>query len=699
MLTPVVKVDETKCTNCHECIAVCPVKYCMDGSGDTISINHDLCIGCGSCIAACTHEARSWLDDSERFFSALKSRERIVAVAAPAVIASYPDSYLRLNGYLKSIGVAAVFDVSFGAELTVKSYLEYAKNAKPKMIIAQPCPAIVTYVQLYKPELLPHLAPADSPMLHTMKMIREYFPIYRDHKIAVLSPCIAKRREFDETGLGDYHGPLSSLAQHLKTESVNLARFPEAPFENPEPERAVLFSMPGGLLATVEREAPALVGRTRKIEGPDLIYPYLDSLPESLSKNVNPFLVDCLNCEYGCNAGPGTSNKGVSPDVLESPIKARKESLTRAYAKKSRLFPHARLRKTIARYWKEGLYARSYEDLSGSVRLKRPSEKEARKIHELMGKFELEDFYNCTSCGYRSCDGMTIAIFNGLNKPENCHHYLMKCMEEEQDSMKRFDRNLHSEISETRSRIDKMHDLIDQLNEETRSQAAALEQSSAAITQVIASINSASTASSRKRSTIDILLANVKKGRGSMDETLRAIGAITKSIDAISETIEIIDGVAKNTNLLSMNAAIEAAHAGDAGRGFSVVAEEIRKLSETTQENSYSISKALSRMIDDIASTSRLSTETDGLIKQINEDIGGVADNMTELISMMSEMASGSGQITTALSELSAISESVKDTYREMSDMIGMVTGSMEKIEKDSSENLAITRASARTGN
>jgi len=167
----------------------------------------------------------------------------------------------------------------------------------------------------------------------------------------------------------------------------------------------------------------------------------------------------------------------------------------------------------------------------------------------------------------------------------------------------------------------------------------------------------------------------------------------------MSETIDIIDRVANNSNLPCMNSGIEAAHAGDAGRGFSVVAEEIRKLSETTQENSYSISKALSRMIDDIASTSRLSTETDGLIKQINEDIGGVADNMTELISMMSEMASGSGQITTALSELSAISESVKDTYREMSDMIGMVTGSMEKIEKDSSENLAITRASARTGN
>jgi iron only hydrogenase large subunit-like protein len=58
------------------------------------------------------------------------------------------------------------FDVSFGAELTVKSCLEYMKAENPSTVIAQPCPAIVTYIELYQRELLPYLAPADSPMLH-----------------------------------------------------------------------------------------------------------------------------------------------------------------------------------------------------------------------------------------------------------------------------------------------------------------------------------------------------------------------------------------------------------------------------------------------------------------------------------------------------------------------------------------------------
>ena len=67
-LTPVISVIKEKCVNCHRCISVCPVKFCNDGSGDFVSINHDLCIGCGKCIASCEQGARVGLDGFERFF-------------------------------------------------------------------------------------------------------------------------------------------------------------------------------------------------------------------------------------------------------------------------------------------------------------------------------------------------------------------------------------------------------------------------------------------------------------------------------------------------------------------------------------------------------------------------------------------------------------------------------------------------------
>jgi fatty acid desaturase len=79
-LTPVISVIEDKCINCHSCIAACPIKFCNDGSGDHVKVNHDTCIGCGACIVACTHEARVGVDDTEKFFEGLRRRERIVTV-------------------------------------------------------------------------------------------------------------------------------------------------------------------------------------------------------------------------------------------------------------------------------------------------------------------------------------------------------------------------------------------------------------------------------------------------------------------------------------------------------------------------------------------------------------------------------------------------------------------------------------------
>lgn len=103
---------------------------------------------------------------------------------------------LELNGWLKSIGVKAVFDVAFGGELTSKSYVEHIKKNDPDLVISQPCPAIVSWIELYKPELIKYLAPADSPMAHTFSLIKNFYPEYKDCKLAAISPCFRNRGEF-----------------------------------------------------------------------------------------------------------------------------------------------------------------------------------------------------------------------------------------------------------------------------------------------------------------------------------------------------------------------------------------------------------------------------------------------------------------------------------------------------------------------
>ena len=92
-LAPVVEIVEEKCINCYACIFACPVKYCMNGSGKVITINHDLCIGCGHCIAICKHDARVPVDDTDQFFTDLKKQgTKMVAIVAPAIASVFPGN-------------------------------------------------------------------------------------------------------------------------------------------------------------------------------------------------------------------------------------------------------------------------------------------------------------------------------------------------------------------------------------------------------------------------------------------------------------------------------------------------------------------------------------------------------------------------------------------------------------------------------
>ncbi|MBN1118013.1 MAG: 4Fe-4S binding protein [Bacteroidales bacterium] len=432
-LSRILTIDEDKCVNCHQCIAVCSTKFANNGSGDSVFINDDLCIGCGECIKACTHNARIPIDDFEQAMESLKKKENIVAIVAPAAASNFPGKYLQLNGWLKSIGVKAVFDVSFGAELTIKSYINHIQKNNPKTVIAQPCPALVTYIEVYRPELLPYLAPADSPMMHTVKMIMEYYPKYKDHKVLVVSPCIAKKREFDDVGLVDFNLTMRSLENYFEQEKIDLASFEKVEFDNDPAERAVLFSTPGGLLSTAERDVSSIRNVTRKIEGPHTVYRYLDLLKEQIDKGRAPLLIDCLNCENGCNGGTGTTMQDTSADELEYLINERRKDMQSRYKSEDNNEESLnKIQDTVSKYWKESLYIRKYQNKHKlfTNNVKTPDKEELQEIYESMHKYSDDDMYNCASCGYNSCEMMAIAIFNGYNKPENCHHFLANENEE-----------------------------------------------------------------------------------------------------------------------------------------------------------------------------------------------------------------------------------------------------------------------------
>jgi methyl-accepting chemotaxis protein len=197
-------------------------------------------------------------------------------------------------------------------------------------------------------------------------------------------------------------------------------------------------------------------------------------------------------------------------------------------------------------------------------------------------------------------------------------------------------------------------------------QNSAIEQSSSAAEQITAQIQSISQNAAEKRTLIENLVGLSQRGSDSIEDTLRDFEEIRRSSENIIEVIEVIEGIASRTNLLAMNAAIEAAHAGDAGKGFAVVADEIRKLAEESQENARVIRDTLEGSNERITQTAQSSTALRGVFGDISMSVSEVNQAILEIISGMAELNDGTRDITAAVTRLRESSSTVDRSMETM---------------------------------
>ena len=572
-LLKVVGIREENCINCYRCIGVCPVKFCNDGSGDYVQLNNDLCIGCGACIEACivAHDgnedktARYAVDDIDEFKRALASGREIAALVAPSAFCNFDG--LRLITALKRMGVKAVFDVSLGAEITIAAYHQALVSGKVNTpIISQPCPAIVKYIEIMHPDLIKHLAPSGSPAHDTAVYVKAKYPQYN---LAFISPCLAKRREFADSQIIKFNVTYKSLDKMFRSNGINIDALEKGKFDQPvEAEVAANFSTPGGLKESYLHCYPDTKSQLiTKIEGPLVYEKYLADLEKDIKMNKAylPLVVDILNCEKGCNMGPGTINHDYSIDKIEGQIAERVEKNKEDLKNKKILDKF--LKKVIT---EQDFGYTYYEDLTENINFKTPTKAELEEVYKKMNKETKEDMKNCRSCGYRSCYEMAVAIYNGLNKPGNCHLYREKEILQEKKV-----------IEESVALAEKNKVLFEEKSQEAEENAekikSILYQVSEIFLEITKNVEEISSSSEVTFEKFSLIIDNISKFEQISNEVVSRTRNLIPIVDTIGE-------VADQTNLLALNAAIEAARAGEKGRGFAVVAEEIRKLADKTNE-------------------------------------------------------------------------------------------------------------------
>ncbi len=604
----VIQVQEDKCVGCNKCITYCPIQeanisYLLDGKSKT-RIDEDKCIMCGKCIEACDHEARDYEDDTEQFIQDLKNGKAISVISAPALKTNY-QNHKKILGYLNALGVVDFYDVSFGADITTWAYLRAIEKYGLDSIVAQPCPAVVNYVQKHQQSILDKLSPIQSPMMCLAIYIRKY--LKKAERLAFLSPCIAKTAEIHDPntdGLITYNVTFKKLMAYIKANKINLSAYADQGFTQDAYSLGEIYSLPGGLKENVYQYVKE--AWVKQVEGQDHAYQYLDEYSARVAKNQQtPLLVDVLNCPFGCNYGTGTSKEVDLTEIERATNALRHKKLGKYKSNPKKLLKHfdkkLNLEDFVRKYTAENV--QKYAS---------PPERELERIFTQMNKTTEESrTKNCSACGYGSCSTMAEAIYHGYNHKENCLEY-----------------NVY-ETEREKERIAQQNQEITVMNEKKADEYTALTDT---VNDIVSSIKRVSGATQENTKNIHDIASDIDHLQDMQRELDEKVAYIKENIVNFGTVASEIISIAEQTNLLSLNASIEAARAGEAGKSFSIVAQEVKNLAEKSKVAANSTKEDEEKLLSDI-------NEIVGITEKVNQEIERVNEFITAILSNTNEIA------------------------------------------------------------
>ncbi len=613
-----VKVIAEKCIGCNACIRSCPVPNANRYDGNVVHVNTEECIQCGECIKGCTHGARDYDDDIEIFMKEIR-KGNVSLIVAPAIKTAFDGSWRHVLQWLKDSGVKEVYDVSFGADICTYLHIQYVNKHPGAKIISQPCAAIVNYAEKHKVELFDKLSPIQSPMMCSAIYVRKY--LGSNDTLVGLSPCIAKGDEFRNTGVIKYNVTFRKLAEYIKKNNVHLKTGrSEFEFSDARGFDGAFYPIPGGLKECLRVYNPELNVTTS--EGVGKVYEDLDTYLET-SRDKLPAVYDVLSCEYGCNSGVGARESFDTFNAYDIMINAKKWAFKQSAVK--------RFHRNAFRKLDINDFLRGYTDRRVTLA---PTEAQVQETFKQMGKYtKQEQEFDCHACGYKTCRAMALSIIAGNNTLNNCIQYEKIHLKSMQEQTAQQHEELSQAVFEIKSALASLQDKVMPIAENSEQHLIKNE-------EVMNEMHS-----------LNVEINDIVGGIGDVGESIRNI---SDNVEDYERLLKSIKDIAEQTNILAINASIEAARVGAAGKGFAVVANEVRSLadkSNTTVKKAEEttanimdcikqIENVTSKMTEKAEDTQQSSDKTKKAMDKIRQGSENISENVQEISAIVEELNS-----------------------------------------------------------